>query len=313
MGNREIEDSLERLDKLTQEEARMASAEQLKMMHNLDGKVMGVDDRVRGVEGQVEGVRSDVQDVRVDVQDVHVDVQDVRIDVQDVRVDVQDVRVDVQDVRVDVQDVHVDVQDVRIDVQDVHVDVQDVRVDVQDVGNKVQDVGDSVQGVDSNVRAVGDKLDQANRSLSFQTPDRHPAGSDSFTGNQLRDSLLRWLSPPNPSVNHNIARKAHHDGTTQWFFEGSIFNQWKSTVSFLWVHGKRVLFLTFTMRRPLIISHFYSGFRKKCCLVRPSPTLSTLVRMTLLFQFLNYTRYHGFARCWDGHNGLLLLRFQGRR
>jgi seryl-tRNA synthetase len=153
MGNRDIEDSLERLDKLTQEEARMASAEQLKMTHNVDGRVMGVDDRVRGVSGQVEGVRGDVQDVRVDVQDVRVDVQDVRVDVQDVRVDVQDVRVDVQDVRVDVQDV----------------DVQDVRVDVQDVRNDVQDVGDRVQGIDSNVRAVDDKLDQANRSLSFQS------------------------------------------------------------------------------------------------------------------------------------------------
>ncbi|KAN0103882.1 hypothetical protein V8E52_011560 [Russula decolorans] len=76
MGNREIEDSLERLDKLTQEEARMASAEQLKMTHIVDGKVTVVDDRVRGVEGQVEGVRGDVQDVRVDVQDVRVDVQD---------------------------------------------------------------------------------------------------------------------------------------------------------------------------------------------------------------------------------------------
>jgi hypothetical protein len=98
MGNRDIEDSLERLDKLTQEEARMASAEQLKMTHSVDGKVMGVDDRVRGVEGQVEGVRGDVQDVRLDVQDV--------------------------------------------------------RGDVRDVG--------------SNIRGVDDKLDQANRSLSFQ-------------------------------------------------------------------------------------------------------------------------------------------------
>jgi methyl-accepting chemotaxis protein len=92
MGNREIEDSLERLDKLTQEEARMASAEQLKMTHSVEGKVTGVDDRVRGVEGQVEGVRGDVQDV-----------------------------------------------------------------------------GDRVQGIDSNVRAVDDKLDQVNRSLSFQS------------------------------------------------------------------------------------------------------------------------------------------------
>ena len=56
MGNRDIEDSLERLDKLTLEEARMASAEQLRMTYCID-------DRVRGVEGQVQDVRGDVQDV----------------------------------------------------------------------------------------------------------------------------------------------------------------------------------------------------------------------------------------------------------
>ncbi|KAN0118137.1 hypothetical protein V8E52_005398 [Russula decolorans] len=54
----------------------------------------------------------------------------------------------------------------------------------------------------------------------------------------LRDSLLRWLSPSDPSINHNLASKAHHNGTAQWFFQGNIFNQWKSTGSFLWVHGK---------------------------------------------------------------------------
>jgi hypothetical protein len=167
-----MEDSLERLDKLTQEEARMASAEQLKMTHSVDRKVIGVDDRVKGVEGQVQGVRGDVQDVRVDVQDV----------------------------------------------------------------------GSRVQGVD-------DKLDQANRSLSFD-PHSHSAGSDSFTGNHLRDELLRWLLPPDPSPNHNIACKAHHNGTTRWFFQGTMFNNWKSTASFLWVHGKRALLLAFAMRRP---------------------------------------------------------------
>jgi hypothetical protein len=60
----------------------MASAEQLKMTHGIDGKVVGVNDRVKGVEGQVEGVRGDVQDVRVDVQDVRVDVRDVGDKVQ---------------------------------------------------------------------------------------------------------------------------------------------------------------------------------------------------------------------------------------
>jgi hypothetical protein len=55
------------LDKLTQEEAWMASAELLKMTHSVDGKVMGVDDRVKGVEGKMQDVRDDVQGVGKDI------------------------------------------------------------------------------------------------------------------------------------------------------------------------------------------------------------------------------------------------------
>src|SRR5437588_4533191 len=69
-----------------------------------------------------------------------------------------------------------------------------------------------------------------------------------FTGSLLRDDLLRWLAPSDPSINHNIASKAHHDGTAQWFFQGRIFNEWKSAGSFLWVHGKRLCLLISTLR-----------------------------------------------------------------
>ena len=48
-----------------------------------------------------------------------------------------------------------------------------------------------------------------------------------------------WLSPPDPSQNHNIAREAQLDGTTSWFTQSSIFEAWRSTGSLLWVHGKR--------------------------------------------------------------------------
>ncbi|KAN0118744.1 hypothetical protein V8E52_004855 [Russula decolorans] len=152
-GNRDIEDSMERLDKLTQEEARMASAELLKMTHSVDGKVMGVRD---------------------------------------------------------------DVQDVRDNVQGVGSKVQNLRGDVQDVDNRVQDIG---KDISIRVQGVDDKLDQASR-------------------NQLKDNLLRWLSPPDPSTNHNIASKAHHNGTAEWFFRTSKLSRWKSTGSFLWIHGK---------------------------------------------------------------------------
>ena len=91
IGNTDIEDSLARLDKLTQEEARMASAELLKMTHSVDGKVIGVDDRVKNVQGKIQDICDNVQDVRGDVKDVRGDVQDARGDVQDVGNMVQDV------------------------------------------------------------------------------------------------------------------------------------------------------------------------------------------------------------------------------
>ena len=161
-------------------------------------------------------------------------------------------------------------QDVRGDVQDVSNMVQSVegrvRGDVQDIRDKVQDVDGRVQGVD-------DKLDQANRSLSLQVLVIISRAETGITGNQLRDNLLRWLSPPDPSTNHNIACKAHHNGTAEWFFRGNIFNQWKSTGGFLWIHGKRALTLAFTTCRPLILPSLYSGVREKCSLVRPLPAV----------------------------------------
>jgi threonine synthase len=46
IGRTEIEDALKRLDKLTQEEARMATAQVLKVTHNVDDRVKAVDDKV---------------------------------------------------------------------------------------------------------------------------------------------------------------------------------------------------------------------------------------------------------------------------
>ena len=60
-----------------------------------------------------------------------------------------------------------------------------------------------------------------------------------LVGDQLREKLQTWLSPPDPSTNHNLARKVHHRGTATWFFQGSIFQEWKSYPSLLWIHGKR--------------------------------------------------------------------------
>ena len=58
-------------------------------------------------------------------------------------------------------------------------------------------------------------------------------------GDQRQENFRRWLSVPDPWVNHNIARNAHHPGTATWFTQGDIINDWKSTGSTLWIHGLR--------------------------------------------------------------------------
>ena len=61
-----------------------------------------------------------------------------------------------------------------------------------------------------------------------------------LSGNHLRENIHKWLSPPDSSTNHNIACGTHHKKTASWFFQGSIFQEWKSTGSLLWIHGKRL-------------------------------------------------------------------------
>ena len=46
VGRTDIEDALGRLDRLTQDEVRMAAAEGLKATHKVDNKVQGVGDKV---------------------------------------------------------------------------------------------------------------------------------------------------------------------------------------------------------------------------------------------------------------------------
>ena len=56
VGRTDIEDALKRLDKLTQEEARMATVQALKITHTVDVRVRGVTDQVLDVNNRVAGV-----------------------------------------------------------------------------------------------------------------------------------------------------------------------------------------------------------------------------------------------------------------
>ncbi|KAI9435323.1 hypothetical protein H4582DRAFT_681514 [Lactarius indigo] len=96
--------------------------------------------------------------------------------------------------------------------------------------------------VKDGVEIVGDQVNVAiedgkeTRALLQQTANN----IDKDRRCQVRKDHRAWLSPPDPSTNQNIACTTQHEGTAAWFFQGSLFLEWKSksTTSLLWIHGK---------------------------------------------------------------------------
>ncbi|KAH9059079.1 hypothetical protein EDB87DRAFT_827858 [Lactarius vividus] len=119
-----------------------------------------------------------------------------------------------------------------------------------DVKDGVVFVGEQVQGVDDKVKDVGDKVNLAvgdgkeTKALVQQTANN----IDQEKRSRVRKDHRAWLSPPDPSTNQNLACTIQHEGTATWFFQGSLFTEWKSksTTSLLWIHGKRTRFCPFT-------------------------------------------------------------------
>ncbi|KAH9059744.1 hypothetical protein EDB87DRAFT_736118 [Lactarius vividus] len=67
-GRTDLEDGLKKLDKLTNEESLLASAQLLKVTHDIHNQVTVVADGVEGVDQKVQVVVDQVEDVKCDVQ-----------------------------------------------------------------------------------------------------------------------------------------------------------------------------------------------------------------------------------------------------
>jgi septal ring factor EnvC (AmiA/AmiB activator) len=77
IGRTDIEDALKRLDMLTQEEARMAAAQVLKVTNTVDDRVQGIADNILGVDNRVADVGDRLQEVNEQVMGVDDRVKDV--------------------------------------------------------------------------------------------------------------------------------------------------------------------------------------------------------------------------------------------
>ena len=75
IGQTDLEDGIKKLDKLTNEEVAMASAQLLKIAHKIDNNVMRVDEGVARVDENVLIVKSEVQVVSDNIKAVDDKVQ----------------------------------------------------------------------------------------------------------------------------------------------------------------------------------------------------------------------------------------------
>jgi hypothetical protein len=89
------------------------------------------------------------------------------------------------------------------------------------------------------VEQTANDVDQVKRSSSLDLIITNYRLSCIISENQLRENIHKWLSPPDPSSNHNIACGTHNKKPATWFSEGNIYQEWKSKGSLLWIHGKR--------------------------------------------------------------------------
>jgi hypothetical protein len=88
------------------------------------------------------------------------------------------------------------------------------------------------------LQQAASNLDQVKRSSPPFFASVGSGSSIPLTGEQLRQDIRKWLSSPDPSTNHNTARNVQHEVKPTWFFDGGIYQEWKSS-PLLWIHGKR--------------------------------------------------------------------------
>ena len=218
----------------------MALAEMLSVTHNIREDVKIVDGKVERVENKVEDVGDKVGDK---VEEVGDKVGDVGDKVQRVDDKVQVVIDGARTCPIGCQTI---LTSILADGKQTRVAAQETRLVVQHAANDIDEIRCSWL---PNIAIICSSL------LNL------------LAGNQFIQLLRSWLSPADPSTNHNIARGAQHNGTAAWLFQGKIIIKWKSTASLLWIHGKRAFPSSSFRRATLTASDNGSGLWEECHLV----------------------------------------------
>ena len=117
---------------------------------------------------------------------------------------------------------------------------------VAGVDNRVVDVDSRVRSVDDRVLTIRDEVMAISKDIEVAQSEQPiflsatSGASFILSGTRMQESLLKWLSPPDPTMNHNVACNVRLEGTSNWFLRSSTFKEWNSEGSLLWIYGKRI-------------------------------------------------------------------------
>jgi hypothetical protein len=126
-------------------------------------------------------------------------------------------------------------------------EVKDAREDIKRLRDEVKSLQDVLIKVADLVDAPGTKLSVMDLLSQPDGPVQQclkelQIGQNAFLAGERRQKIHQWLSPPDPSSNHNTACKKRQQTTGSWFIRGDQFAEWKiSSNTFLWLHGIRRL------------------------------------------------------------------------
>jgi len=97
-----------------------------------------------------------------------------------------------------------------------------------------------VHGLLNNMKVVMDGGEASTSAIRQTLVTMQEVASDinKMKRNQLQRDARGWISPPDPSKNHVIARRIHSGESAVWFTQGRTFKEWDLTAGLLWIHGK---------------------------------------------------------------------------
>ena len=130
--------------------------------------------------------------------------------------------------------------------------------------------------------------------------------SHMIVGERLLQDLRGWLTPPDPSTNHNIACGAQHERTASWVFNEDIFKEWESSGALLWIHGKGTISRS-GVHMSLTTPGFVAGSGKSILWFGVLFFFPPYTESYVLYQLCNHPASHHSARCRVSFRDIFLL------